>query len=117
MFSYQQNISAAKLLCIGDSAPVSFFEAGDFIHAVESFIGQGAIFGRSAGTFCQVRSFTQNETGFNSITDTMYFAKIRLPSGSLRLVNLNARATLGVVAPAINNLKNKGKAGRTRWLG
>jgi ribosomal protein L2 len=81
---------------------------------VESFSGQGPIFGRSAGTFCQVRSFEQNDINYKLIKAPTYFAKVRLPSGSLRLINFNARATLGAVASKIISTKNLDKAGRNR---
>ncbi len=40
----------------GDSAPISSFEPGDFLHAVQAYEGQRPLFARAAGTFCQVRS-------------------------------------------------------------
>ncbi len=49
-----------KLLQAGDYAKLSSFESGDFMHAVEAYPGQGAVFARSAGTFCQVRSLSQD---------------------------------------------------------
>ncbi len=49
-----------KLLQPGDFATLSNFEVGDYIHAVEAYPGQGAIFARSAGTFCQVRALSQD---------------------------------------------------------
>lgn len=117
VFTYEQKFSVAKLLRTGDSAPISFFEAGDFIHAVEAFPGQGPIFGRSGGTFCQVRSFEQSDLTFNTIKEPTYYAKVRLPSGSLRLISFFARATLGTVSTKVSSDKHLGKAGRTRWLG
>jgi large subunit ribosomal protein L2 len=114
VFTYEQKLSVAKLLRTGDSAPISFFEAGDFIHAVEAFPGQGPIFGRSGGTFCQVMSFEQSDLPFNTIKESTYYAKVRLPSGSLRLINFSARATLGTVATKLSSDKHLGKAGRTR---
>ena len=44
------------------------------------------------------------------------YAKVRLPSGSQRLIPLQAKATLGVVANEEHNLQILGKAGRSRWL-
>jgi large subunit ribosomal protein L2 len=117
IYTYNEKLPATKLLCVGDSAPISFFETGDFIHAVEAYSGQGPIFGRSAGTFCQVRSFAQDDFCFSARKENTYYAKVRLPSGSLRLIDFSARATLGPVAPSISSNKHLGKAGRTRWLG
>ncbi len=45
-----------KLLQPGDFSTLDNFEAGDFLHAVEAYVGQGAVFARAAGSFCQVRS-------------------------------------------------------------
>ena len=105
----------SKLLQPGDFAPFSYFEPGDFIHAVEAFPGQGAVFARAAGSFCQVRSVAQdNQTRAGS---SVQYAKIRLPSGSQRLISLSARATFGVVASTGADSKNLRKAGRSRWLG
>ena len=115
--SYTKTDSALKLLRTGDSAPISFFETGDFIHAVESFSGQGSVFSRSAGTYCQILSFEQNVINYTITKNQNLFAKIRLPSGSQRLINFDSHATLGTVAIAPLNTKNLGKAGRTRWLG
>jgi len=81
---------------------------------VESFPGQGPIFGRAAGTFCQVRSFEQSNSNYNLLKESTYYAKVRLPSGSLRLIDFNAHATLGAVASKTISIKNIGKAGRTR---
>ena len=117
VYSYSKTIVSAKLLRTGDSAPLSFFEAGDFIHAVESFPGQRPVFGRSAGTFCQIRSFEQNDLAYTAIKARSLYAKIRLPSGSQRLISFDARATLGTVSTMKSSTKHLEKAGRTRWLG
>ncbi len=45
------------------------------------------------------------------------YASIRLPSGEMRLVNENCRATIGQVSNPENNLRVEGKAGRMRWKG
>ncbi len=126
VYSYNKIKQVNKLLQPGDSAPLSFFETGDFIHGVEAFPGQGAIFGRSAGSFCQVRSLSQEITALpiNPATDfdkcthqPKHFVKVRLPSGSQRLISFSSRATLGVVGSKEVSIKNFGKAGRIRWLG
>ena len=105
-----------KLLQAGDYAKLSSFESGDFMHAVEAYPGQGAVFARAAGTFCQVRSLSQD----SSATEKGYvsnWAKVRLPSGSHRLISLEASATYGSVSIHSNLNKNLKKAGRSRWLG
>ena len=112
------NIEIAKLLRPGDSAPISFYEPGDFIHAVEAFPNQGAIFGRSAGSSCQVMSISQqNRTYSSRDSKAANYAKVRLPSGNQRFINFGARATLGIVSSALSKTGNLKKAGRSRWLG
>ncbi len=127
-----------KLLQPGDVAPLSYFEAGDFLHNVAAYPGQQPIFARSAGTFCQIRSLSQGVTSesLSTVSDSqtqasrrlsnqsksISWAKVRLPSGSQRLINSNVRATFGIIATHTNNLSkhnyfNLRKAGRSRWLG
>ncbi len=112
--SPDNSATVAKLLLPGDSAPISFFEPGDFIHAVEAFPGQGAVFGRSSGSFCQVMSLQQDSALLNTENTATNFAKVRLPSGSQRLINFGASATLGVPTSRDNPKKNLKKAGRSR---
>jgi len=99
--SLTKNIALAP----GDRTLLANFEVGDFIHAVETIPNQNPTFARSAGTFCQVLQHESKD-----------YAKVRLPSGSQRLISLQAKATLGVVANEEHNLQILGKAGRSRWL-
>lgn len=113
---------------MGDAAPLSAFEVGDFIHSVEAFPGQGPVFARSAGTFCQYRgqevstsSFTSANNDTTEGTDSTAFsesqlgwAKVRLPSGSVRRISLDARAVFGSVGNQEHNQRNLRKAGRSR---
>jgi len=99
--SLTKNIALAP----GDRTLLANFEVGDFIHAVETIPNQTPTFARSAGTFCQVLQHESKD-----------YAKVRLPSGSQRLIPLQAKATLGVVANEEHNLQILGKAGRSRWL-
>jgi large subunit ribosomal protein L2 len=110
-------INEMKLLQPGDCAPISFFEVGDFIHAVEAFPGQGSIFSRSAGSFCQIRSINQAKSDFVKTNEVHNYAIVRLPSGAQRYISIKVKATLGMVY-LINKTKvNRQKAGRRRWLG
>jgi len=112
---YNQKLNRGmQRLQYGDSAPIQFFETGDFIHAVEAFPGQGSIFGRAAGSFCQVISFTQKTEDDIASQSSSTYAKIRLPSGSQRLINTSAYASLGVVASIFAQKLNLKKAGRSR---
>jgi large subunit ribosomal protein L2 len=45
------------------------------------------------------------------------YAQVRLPSGEVRLVHLDCKATVGVVGNADHKNISIGKAGRSRWLG
>jgi large subunit ribosomal protein L2 len=44
------------------------------------------------------------------------YVRVRLPSGSQRLISINAKGTLGIVANEEHALINLKKAGRSRWL-
>ena len=88
----------------GDCSIISNFEIGDFINTVEAIPGQGGIYARSAGTLCQI------------LDSTFSFVKLKLPSGSQRLFSSKLKATLGILARESYNLRNLGKAGRSRWM-
>ena len=60
------------------------------------------MYARAAGTFCQVLESTTSSI------------KLRLPSGSQRLVSPQAMASLGILARETFNLPNLEKAGRNR---
>ncbi len=89
----------------GDRTALCNFEAGDLVHAVENIPGKGALFARAAGTFCQVLQHDSKE-----------YAKVRLPSGSQRLIPNESKATYGILANEKHNQRVLGKAGRSRWL-
>lgn len=89
----------------GYSSVLSNFEFGDLVHNVEDFPGQGPIFARSAGTFCQVLQ----QTGVG-------FVRLKLPSGTQRLISGDARGTFGAVSNEKHKFRIIGKAGRSRWL-
>lgn len=93
------------LLKTGDSSILANFEFGDLLHNIEHVPGRGGLYARAAGTFCQVLQNTSNT-----------HIAIRLPSGSQRLIPLDSKGTLGVVANEEHIHKNLQKAGRSRWL-
>ena len=115
LFTYSTN----QINSINLTSTRKLLEPGDFVHAVEAYPTQGSLFARSAGTFCQIRSFTQNNYSSNIEKDNKVYnwAKIRLPSGSHRLISVNAYATYGHVSLTANLNDNLKKAGRSRWLG
>ncbi len=78
---------------------------GTLIHNIELRPGKGGQLVRSAGAVAQLMAKEGN------------YAHVRLPSGEVRLVHLNCRATIGQVGNLDYENVNLGKAGRTRWLG
>jgi len=89
----------------GNALPIRNIPTGTVVHAVELRPGGGAKLGRSAGTAIQLMS---KEGGL---------ALLRLPSGEMRQVPLDARATVGQVGNTEAELVKVGKAGRSRWKG
>jgi large subunit ribosomal protein L2 len=89
----------------GNALPLANIPVGTVVHAVELRPGQGAKMARSAGSSVQIMA---KEGGF---------AQIRLPSGEMRLVSLQCKASVGSVGNPEHELVNKGKAGRNRWKG
>ncbi len=89
----------------GNALPLRNIPTGATVHAVELRPGGGAKMGRAAGTAIQLMS---KEGGY---------ALLRLPSGEMRQVELDCRATLGQVGNPDAELVTIGKAGRSRWKG
>ena len=89
----------------GNSLPLRFIPVGTEVHAVELKIGAGAQLCRSAGT----RVVLMAKEGQQ--------ATLRLPSGEMRYVHIDCRATIGVVSNSEHANIEWGKAGRKRWLG
>lgn len=90
---------------IGSCMRLKFMPVGSVIHNVELYPGQGAKFVRSAGLSAQL------------IARANGYATIRMPSGEVRLIKEECRATFGAVSNSEHNLRVIGKAGRSRWLG
>ncbi|HSM00816.1 MAG TPA: 50S ribosomal protein L2 [Acidimicrobiia bacterium] len=89
----------------GNALPLRNIPAGTTVHAVELRPGGGAKLGRSAGTTIQL------------IAKEGDLALLRLPSGEIRNVPLDCRATVGQVGNPEAELVKSGKAGRKRWQG
>lgn len=89
----------------GNSKALGDIPLGTIIHNVELKAGAGAKIARSAGTAVQL---VAKEGGY---------ALLRLPSGELRNVRKECRATVGSVGNAGHENLTIGKAGRSRWLG
>ena len=75
------------------------------IHNVELYPGKGAQLVRSAGVFAQLIA---KENGV---------AQVRLPSGEVRIIRLDCKATIGQVGNIEHDTVKLGKAGKTRHLG
>ncbi len=90
---------------IGNALPLRNIPTGTVVHGVELRPGGGAKMARSAGTSVQLMS-KENDA-----------ALLRLPSGEMRTVNLDCRATVGQVGNPEAELIKIGKAGRNRWKG
>jgi len=89
----------------GNALPLRNIPTGTVIHAVELRPGGGAKMGRAAGTSIQLMSKEAS------------LALLRLPSGEMRRVPLDCRATIGQVGNPDAELVKIGKAGRNRWKG
>jgi len=90
---------------VGNALPLRNIPVGTVVHAVELRPGGGAKLGRSAGNRIQLLAKEGKK------------AALRLPSGEIRLVMAECRATVGSVGNSEHELINIGKAGRNRWKG
>ena len=90
---------------IGNALPLANIPVGTFIHNVELYPGKGAQLARAAGIMAQLMAKEGK------------YATLRLPSGEMRMVPINCRASIGVVGNGEHNLVNIGKAGRKRHMG
>ncbi|MFQ5947359.1 MAG: 50S ribosomal protein L2 [Acidimicrobiia bacterium] len=89
----------------GNALPLRNIPAGTMVHAVELRPGGGAKLGRAAGTAIQLVAKEGSR------------ALLRLPSGEIRNVPLDCRATIGQVGNPEAELVKAGKAGQNRWKG
>ncbi|MBS6546269.1 MAG: 50S ribosomal protein L2 [Butyricicoccus pullicaecorum] len=89
----------------GNCLPVANIPVGTMIHNIELYPGKGAQLVRSAGVAAQLMA---KENGK---------AMVRLPSGELRYVRLECKATIGEVGNSDHSNVQLGKAGRTRHMG
>ncbi len=89
----------------GNSLPLSKIPLGTQIHNIELRLGKGAQIVRSAGTYAQLMAKEDR------------YALVKLPSGEVRMVLLNCRATVGQLGNVVHENISLGKAGRRRRLG
>ena len=89
----------------GNTLPLSAIPVGTIIHNIELYPGKGAQLVRSAGAQAQLMA---KDNGV---------AQVRLPSGEVRIVRLECKATIGQVGNVEHETVKLGKAGKTRHLG
>ena len=89
----------------GNTLPIENIPVGTFIHNIELYPGKGAQLVRSAGVAAQLIS---KENGV---------AQVRLPSGEVRIVRLDCKATIGQVGNIEHDTVKIGKAGKKRHMG
>jgi large subunit ribosomal protein L2 len=90
---------------VGNALPLRAIPVGTTVHCVELRPKGGAKMAKSAGTSVQI------------LAKEGKYVHLRLPSGEVRLVLNECRATIGVVGNSDHSNVNIGKAGRTRWKG
>jgi large subunit ribosomal protein L2 len=89
----------------GNSLPLKFIPVGTVVHNIELKIGKGGQLVRSAGSGAQLMAKEGS------------YALLKLPSGELRNVLAECRATVGQIGNLEQENISWGKAGRRRWLG
>jgi large subunit ribosomal protein L2 len=89
----------------GNALPIANIPVGSIVHNIELHIGKGGQLARAAGTSAQL------------LAKEGRYGTIRLPSGEVRLVNVECMATIGQVGNTDHGNISLGKAGRKRWLG
>ncbi len=89
----------------GNTLALSEIPVGTFIHNIELKPGKGAQIARSAGTSAQI------------VAKDVKYSQVKLPSGEVRMILNECKATLGVVSNIDHENLSLGKAGRSRWLG
>ena len=90
---------------IGNALPLKNIPLGTYVHNIEMNIGHGGQIARGAGTYAQLMAKEGK------------YAQLKLPSGEVRMVLLDCKATIGQVGNLDQENISIGKAGRNRWLG
>ena len=90
---------------VGNTLPMKSIPVGTEIHNIEMKLGKGGQLVRSAGNVAQLMAKDEK------------YATVRLPSGEMRLVPVNCRATIGQLGNLDHELINIGKAGKKRHMG
>lgn len=90
---------------VGNALPLRNIPVGTMIHNIELYPGAGGQLVRAAGTAAQL------------LAKEGRYAHVRMPSGEVRLILQDCRATIGQVGNVEHENITIGKAGRSRWLG
>ena len=102
----QEIVSASDAdIVVGNCLPIRNMPLGTMVHNIELRPGKGGQLVRSAGASAQL------------LAKEGRYAQLRLPSGEVRMILLECRASVGPVGNSDHGNASIGKAGRSRWLG
>lgn len=90
---------------VGNALPIKNIPVGTLLHNIEMKPRKGAQLVRTAGASAQLMAKEGS------------YCTLRMPSGEMRMIHLDCRATIGQVGNLDHENINIGKAGRTRWMG
>lgn len=90
---------------VGCCLPLENIPLGTAVHNIEMYPGRGGQLVRTAGSSAQLMAVSSG------------YATLKMPSGEVRMVKANCKATIGALSNSENFLRVEGKAGRTRWKG
>jgi large subunit ribosomal protein L2 len=88
---------------VGNALPLQSIPVGTIVHNIELSAGQGAKLVRTAGGSAQLMAKEGD------------YAQVRMPSGEVRKIAYNCRATIGQIGNVEHENQVTGKAGRSRW--
>ena len=92
-------------ILVGNALPLRNIPLGTMLHNIEMKPGKGGQIARAAGTFAQL------------VAKDGDYAQLRMPSGEIRKIHLECKATIGQVGNIQHENVSLGKAGRKIWLG
>ncbi len=90
---------------VGNTMKLSNIPLGTTVHNIELKVGKGGQIARSAGSYAQLMAKEGK------------YAQLKMPSGEVRMVLLECKATIGQVGNIEHENVKVGKAGKSRWLG
>lgn len=99
------SVSDEASIELGNRLPLKSIPTGTVIHAIEMQPGKGAQLVRGAGTGAQL------------VAKDDEYAQVRLPSGEVRMINVDCMASIGSIGNEQHGLIQIGKAGRKRHMG